>query len=243
MGTGRYRIASFALLFAPLLVGQARAAEESVAAYTVEMKAETEAELPAGVHRSENRTVITVSDNKSRLDSFLPGRADAVSSLIRDRDSGEVISAFHLDRTFSVMSAAEQEEGRKLMQQMVPLPPVVTGTRPELEWYDEYRTLAGERVQRATAVLATGEVEYWVARSDEWQQFAQRFADAIASQGGAAASMAFPDPASFGGFPLMFTIRWQMGPQVVRSVTEVVRIKNHQVDPAYFEVPAGYKAR
>lgn len=170
---------------------------------------------------------IRIKGDKARSD--LTGAV----SMITDGATGEMITLMHSGKTFLKVSAAQTKAMMDQLQQQRPnaepaklLP---TGKKEKIGDYE---------CEVFTANLGTMTITYWIAK--EFPDYPAVLAQLEKFQSGAISAMGkglMPELKDFPGLAMKTEI--EMGGK--KTVTTLVSAKQENVDPAIFNIPAGYK--
>lgn len=154
-------------------------------------------------------------------------------SMIADGATGETITLMHQGRTFLKVSAEQTkamlDQLQKLRPQLEPAKPQPTGRKEKIGEYD---------CEVFTANLGLVTVTYWVAK--DYPNYQAVLAQLDKFQSASISAMGKGAMPSIKDFPgMIMKTETDLGGK--KTVQTLVSAKEENVDPAVFNVPAGYK--
>ena len=184
-----------------------------------------------GLSQQSGNITVKIKDAKARAEL-----APQISHLI-DGDSGDTVTLMHGQKSFMRVPAAQTKALLEQMQKAQasgnatssPAKPTATGTKENVgEWTTELFTWAGGAIS----------AKYWVAKDFPNYQAIQAAMDKL--QSGGVTSLAknlMPASSDFPGMIVKTEIK--MKEKTITST--IVSVKEENVDPKEFEIPADYK--
>ncbi len=162
-------------------------------------------------------------------------RADltATLSMISDGATGEMITLVHSGKTFLKVSA---EETKAMMQQLLAQRPA--GEPVKLQPTEKKEKVGEYECEIFTVALGAMKITYWIAK--DFPNYPAVLAQLDQFQSGAISAMGkglLPEMKDFPGLPMKTEI--ELGGK--KTVTTLVSVKEENVDPAIFKIPAGYQ--